>query len=500
MSIVIRSLGVAVATLLTVSSAAQAAARDSKTLVVVQSGEPVGLDAMRNNLQHSLNISFNIQERLFDPTEDGGVGPALAESWEFIEPTTLRVKLRPDLTFQNGESITADAVKFSFDRLVNPELKSPHAGRLEQISAVTVLDPLTVEIKLKKPFAPILHLLSFYLPVLPPKATAEAGPDGFNRKPIGAGPYMVESWDRGGDVVLKSFDGYWGGKAPYERVIFKTIPEESARIAALLTGEADIVEGVSVRSQKNVEATGKGYLTDSMGVMPYIGLNTYKEPFNDERVRQAVNYGINRPLIKKALFNDRGLLAAGPTSPRTFGADLKLQPYPYDPEKAKQLLKDAGYPNGFSTTLSYPTNMTQIQEQAQAVAADLGKIGIKAKLQPLDRAVMWEKYKNGEQDMYIYWWDDSPEPDRYLYSLFHSNSRDYYYKNQETNDLLDAGRSTLDRNKREEIYQTLDRKLYKEAPWAFLYIIPETYAVAKGTDYQGRRDGFLFVRFAKPKT
>lgn len=469
-------------------------------LVVAQSAEPVGLDATRNSLQASLNVALNIQETLFTPLEDGGVAPGLAESWKFSDDTTLRVKLKPNLTFHNGEPIDAASVKYSFERLVNPELKSPHAGRMEQITAVKVIDPLTVEFKTKAPFAPILHLMSYYLTIVPQKATAATDPDAFNRKPLGAGPYMVESWQKGGDVVLKAFDKYWAGKPAYDRVIIRAIPEESARVAAFVTGEVDIVEGMSVESQRAIEKSGKGVLTDSMGVMPYVGLNTNKPPFNDQRVRQAVNFGVDRATIKKVLFNDRGLLTPGPISPRTFGADRSLKAYTYDVTKAKQLLADAGFPNGFDTTLSYPTNMTQIQEQAQAIAADLAKIGVRAKLQPLDRAIMFQKYKNREQDMYIYWWDDAPEPDRYMYSLFNSKSRDYYYKNAETDALLEKGRSTLDRGQREKIYNQIDRKLYQEAPWVFLYVIPETYAVSNKVSFTGRRDGIMYLRYAKPKT
>lgn len=476
-----------------------AEARDAGTLIVVQSSEPVGLDAMRNSLASSLNVGLNVEDRLFEPMENGDVGPALAESWEFKDTTTLVVHLKKGLTFQDGEPVNAEAVKFSYDRLMSDEIKSPHKGRLTQITSVSVIDPLTVEFKTDKPFAPILHLMSYYLPIVSPKAATDMGPDEFNRHPVGAGPYMVESWEKGGDIVLKAFDGYWGEKPAYKKVIFRAIPEESARVAALVTGEVDIVEGLSVTSQKSINKSGKAMLTDSMGVMPYVGLNTYEAPFNDERVRQAMNYAVNRALIKKALFDDRGMLAPGVISPRTFGADLSLKPYPYDPEKAKALLKEAGYPDGFKTTLSYPTYMTQINEQAQAIAADLAKIGVQAQLEPLDRAVMWDKYKNRQHKMYMYWWDDNPEPDRYVYSLFDSNSRDYYYKNAETDRLLDLGRSTLDRKEREKIYQEVDRKLYKEAPWLFLYIIPETYGVSNGVDYQGRRDGFLFVRFAKPR-
>ena len=483
---------------LSLSLLASTAISQTNTLIVVQSGEPVGLDAMQNNLQHSLNVAFNIQDRLFEPLEDGGVAPGIAESWDFPDDTTLVVKLRPGLTFHNGEPVDAEAVRFSFERLVDEDFGSPHRGRMTQVSGVRVVDDMTVEFTTSAPFAPILHLMSYYLPIVPPIATAEADADAFNRNPIGAGPYELESWERGGDVVLTAFDGYWGEEPAYDRVIFRTIPEESAWVAAFITGEVDIIEGVSVRSQQNIERSGEGTLTDSMGVMPYVGLNTLEGPFADERVRQAVNYGVNRGLINDALFNGRGILSAGPISPRTFGADLSLEPYPYDPEKARELLAEAGYPDGFETTLSYPTNMTQINEQAQAIAADLEQIGVRAELQPLDRAVMWERYVAQEHEMFIYWWDDNPEPDRYMYSLFHSNSRDYYYSNAETDSALDLGRSTLDRDERAEIYAGIDQALYEEAPWLYLYIVPETYAVANDVDYTGRRDGFLFMRFAEP--
>ncbi|MCW5719953.1 MAG: ABC transporter substrate-binding protein [Devosia sp.] len=488
----------ALALTVALSSPQLSLAQDTQ-LIVAQSAEPVGLDVARNNLQHSLNVAFNIQDRLFDPLEDGGVGPGLAESWEFTSDTTLRVKLRTGLTFHNGEPVDANAVKFSLERLQDPAIASPHAGRMQQITGVSIIDPLTVEFVTAEPFAPILHLMSIYLAIVPPKAAAETDPDTFNRHPIGAGPYVFEKWDRGGDIVLTAFDGYWAGKPAYDRLVFRAIPEESSRVAALLTGEVGFVEGVSRNSQDLIEKSGRGRLTNSMGIMNYLGLNTYEKPFDDQRVRQALNYGINRELINKALFADKAILTAGPLSPRTFGADLDLHPYPYDPEKAKALLAEAGYPDGFSTTLSYPTDMIQIQEQTQVIAADLAKIGVKVELRPLDRSVMVEQYRAREQDMYVYWWDDNPEPDRYAYTLLHSNSRDYYYKNPETDAILAKGRSTLDRAEREKIYQEFDRKLYEEAPWVFLYVIPVTYGLAPNVDYEGRRDGFLFMRYASPK-
>jgi peptide/nickel transport system substrate-binding protein len=236
-----------------------------------------------------------------------------------------------------------------------------------------------------------------------------------------------------------------------------------------------------------------------MGVMPYVGINTYEAPFDDVRVRQALNYAIDKELISKALFDGKAIICAGPISPRTFGHSPNLKPYPYDPAKAKALLKEAGHADGIDVRLAYPTYMSQIQEQAEAIAANMTKAGFRVTLEPFERAVMWERYKGKQHQLYIYWWDDAPEPDRYMYSLFNSKSRDYYYKNPAVDELLDKGRTIMDRTERAKVYAQIDEMLYKDCPWAYLYVVPEVFGVANNVDYEGRRDGFLNMRYAKPK-
>ena len=470
-----------------------------KTLVVVQEAEPVGLDLMRSSIQTTMNVCYNIHDTLFHPQEDASVKPALAEKWEKVDDLTWKIFLRKNAVFHNGEPVTAEAVKFSFDRSNKPELQNPHKGKLSAFKEVAVVDPYTVMIKTEQPYAPGLYMLGYYLPIVPPKYIQQAGDEKYNTDPVGSGPYKLAKWTRGEEIVLEAFDKYYGPKPAYDRVVFKANPEEASRVAALLTGEAQVISGIPVHQRKKILDSGKAYLTPQMGVMPYLGLNTYDKPFNDVRVRQAVNYAINRPLINKALFNNEAIICAGPISPRTFGADPTIKPYAYNPAKAKELLAEAGYPNGLETRLAYPTYMSQIQEQAEAIAADLTKAGVKVKLEPYERAVMWENYKGKKLEMFIYWWDDAPEPDRYMYSLFHSKSRDYYYKNEMIDAMLDKGRTIMDRQARAKVYNEIDRRLYAEAPWVFLYVVPEVFGVAKNVDYQGKRDGFLDMRTAKPK-
>jgi len=479
--------------------ASPAFARDAKTLIVVQESEVVGLDLMRSSIQNTMSVCYNIHDTLFHPQEDASVTPALAEKWEKVNDLTWKITLNKGMTFHNGEPINAQAVKFSFDRIKSSELKSPHKGKLSAFSEIIVIDDLTFTINTLTSYAPGLYMLAYYLPIVPPKYIEEVGDSKYNTNPVGSGPYKLVKWAKGDSITLESYDGYYGTRPAYDKIIFKTVPEESSRVAALVTGEADVVSGIPVHKRKQIEKSGKAYLTSQMGVMPYLGLNTYTAPFDDVRVRQAVNHAIDRDLINKALFDGKAIIANGAISPRTFGSSPDLKPYAFDLEKAKALLTEAGYPDGIEVRLAYPTYMSQIQEQAEAISAGLGKAGIKVTLEPFERAVMWERYKGKKHQMYIYWWDDAPEPDRYMYSLFHSESRDYYYKNTDADKLLDLGRTKLDRAERAKIYGELDQMLYKDSPWAFLYIIPEVFGVANNVSYKGNRDGFLNMYWAAPK-
>jgi peptide/nickel transport system substrate-binding protein len=477
---------------------ASPALADMRTLVVVQEAEPVGLDIMQSSIQTTMSVCYNIHETLLKPTEDAGVLPGLAEKWEKIDDMAWKFTLVKGATFHNGEPINAEAVKFSFERIMSDALKSPHRGKLNLFKEVKVIDEHSFTISLSRPYAPGLYMLAQYLFIVPPEYIRKVGNTEYNLNPVGSGPYKLDKWVRGEEVVMSAYDQYYGGKPAFEKLIFKGVPEEASRIAALLTGEAQVISGVPMHQRKRIVDSGKAYLTDQMGSMNYLGLNTYEKPFSDVKVRQALNYAINRPLINKALFDGKGILCPGPISPRTLGADPNLKPYSYDPQKAKKLLSDAGYPDGFETRLAFGTYIPQIQEQAEAISADLGKVGIRVRLEPYERAVMWDHYKKKMHRMYIYFWDDAPEPDRYMYSLFHSKSRDYYYKNEIVDRLLEKGRSTMELDERIKVYNELDRFLYEDAPWVYLYVIPEVFAVANSVTYKGQRDGYLKMCTAKP--
>ncbi|MFN2224181.1 MAG: ABC transporter substrate-binding protein, partial [Candidatus Promineifilaceae bacterium] len=285
-----------------------AAAAGSDTLVVMQEAEPVGLDLMQSSIQTTMNVCYNIHDTLFHPQEDASVTPALAEKWEKVDDLTWKITLRKDAVFHNGEPVDAAAVKFSFDRINKEALKSPNKGKLSAFTELDVVDDHTITIKTAEPYAPGLYMLGYYLPIVPPKYIQEVGDEKYNTDPVGSGPYKLAKWVRGEEIVLERFDKYYGPKPAYKTVIFKANPEEASRIAALMTGEVQVVSAIPVHQRKKILDSGKAYLTDQMGVMPYMGINTYEPPFDDVRVRQAVNYAIDKELINKALFDGKAII------------------------------------------------------------------------------------------------------------------------------------------------------------------------------------------------
>ncbi|MBP1727181.1 MAG: extracellular solute-binding protein, family 5, partial [Deltaproteobacteria bacterium] len=196
-----------------------ALAAASDTLVVVQEAEPVGLDLMQSSIQTTMSVCYNLHDTLFHPQEDATVKPALAEKWEKVDDRTWKITLRKGATFHNGEPVNAEAVKFSLERILNPELKSPHTSRLQIFKDLKVLDDYSLTITTEKPYAPGLYILGYYLPIVPPAYVKKVGDTEYNTNPVGCGPYKLVKWVRGEEVVMEVYDKYYGPKPAYKKLI-----------------------------------------------------------------------------------------------------------------------------------------------------------------------------------------------------------------------------------------------------------------------------------------
>lgn len=454
----------------------QKAAEETKgekdTLVIAQGADAKSLDPHATNDQPSSRVSKQIYDTLVKATVDMELVPGLAESWEQLDETTWKFNIRKGVKFHNGEELKASDVKFSLDRMLASQ-KVAHI--VEAIDSVEVKDDYTVIIKTKEPFGPLLaHLSHTAASILNEKAVTEAG-ENYGQNPVGTGPFKFVSWEAGDRITLERFDDYYLGPAKVKRVIFRNITEGTNRTIGLETGEVDIAYDIEPIDKDRVANHEKLQLIEGPSLSyAYIGMNTQKAPFDNPKVRKAINYAINVDDIINAVLNGAGQKANSPIGPRVFGHNEEIKAYDYNPEKAKELLKEAGYENGFDTTIWTNDNPVRMQI-AQIVQAQLKEVGINVTIEPLEWGSYLERTAKGEHDMFILGWVTvTADADYGLYALYHSSqhggagNRDFY-TNPEVDKLLEEGRTAIDPEKREEAYKKAQEIIVNDAPDVMLY-------------------------------
>jgi peptide/nickel transport system substrate-binding protein len=409
--------------------------------------------------------------------------PALAERWDVVNNTTVRFHLRKGVKFHNGDALTAGDIRFTFDHIRDPAVKSPAQPLFAPFESVTVDDAATVTVKTKDPDAAMFSLLS-RMWILPSAYFGRVGQEGFAKAPAGTGPYRFKDWVKDVRVEMDSFSGSWRGSPSIQGFSYRPIPEDAARLAALQSNEVDLIRPLAVDQVAAVKSRQDLWVGTRPGQQIYCGLNTLTfAPFKDRRVRQAVNYGVNLDSIVKNLFLGLAVRLNGPFFTVTPGYDRSLAPYPYDPERARRMLAEAGYGNGFDATLTVPAGVQGAQkfpEVAQAIAADLGRIGVRVKLVQVEPAAGFDLYRARKFEMYLFPWQSNPESGLHIESLFASYTRGYYYKSAEADALIKPYMATLDPKEREVAGGKLLRFLHDDAPWIFMYMEPDLYGVRKG--------------------
>lgn len=473
-----------------------AGAAGPKQLVISQTADAVTLDPHMHSQAETMNVLLNVYDALVDFTEKFEPTPNLATAWKQVDPVTWRFTLRKGVSFHNGEAFTARAVKYSFDRLVDPNQKAPMGTRLTALKEVKVVDDYTVDIVTKEPYAPLLYIISLYLQIAPPDTVKQMGDTKFGLAGVGTGPYRVVRWVKDQELVLEANPKYWKGAPRVQRVVYRPIPEDSARVAALQTGESDIVASVPPERWKDVQQDKAMRISARTGTMVYMGLDTFHAPFDDARVRRALNHAIDVDTIINKILLGTADRMNGPFFKTALGHEKSIQPYRYDPALAKKLLAEAGYSSGFETVLSAlpaQEGASKLMEVAETIAYQLGQIGVKVKIDTLEPATAFQRYRNKEFKMYFFTWPENPEPDRYLYTLFHSQARGYYYKNAEADRLLDQGRKTFNVAERRKVYEALHRVLAQDVPWVFLYTQKTGFGIQQHVKWDAPWDGIIRV-------
>lgn len=445
----------------------------AQTLTVAQGADPVTLDPHGQNDQPSARVRVQIFETLVNHSPSLDIVPGLAKSWEQIDEVTWEFKLQEGVTFHNGDAFTAADVKYSFDRIKT--LPSPAAFLIDAISDVVIVDDYTVRIILEYPFAPILaHFAHPSNAIVNQRSVEEAGNAFGSQVAIGTGPFIFEDWVAGSHVELSRNDNYWGELAKVERVIIRGIPDNTVRAIELETGGADLVYVLDPMDEMRLEGT-PGLKLDKYQTLSttYIGFNVQKEPLDNKLVRQAINYALDVEAIVDYIYTGLAVQINGPIPPTVWGYNAELPGYEYDPEKAKALLAEAGFPNGFKTSIWTNDNPLRMQI-AEMFQANLADVGIDVDVQVIPWATFLADTATGKHDMFILGWGTvTADADYGLFSLFHSTQfgdpgNRSFYSNPRVDELLELGRQEGNPDKRMAIYAEAQELIADEAPWIFL--------------------------------
>jgi peptide/nickel transport system substrate-binding protein len=328
-------------------------------------------------------VVAHIHETLVKADEKGNIQPALATSWSTSDDKlTWTFRLRQGVRFHDGTPFNAAAVKATFERMRDPATASPRRSALAAIAEIKVIDDQTVALVTKEPFAPLLAQISAYnLAIISPSQLQKAGAR-YREQPAGTGPFRLKSWQPGERITLARNDDYWGEKPKLDAVEARVVPEDSARVLLLLSGEADVIASVPTVMLKRLEASTAVRVIRKTGFRTiYVGLNNAIAPFNDRRVREAVAYAIDVKGLQRGVLSGVGQVGGGFESP-VIGGAKEFPPRPYDPAKSRKLLAEAGLPNGFATSFYVPTGRYLMDRQlGEAIQAQLSEVGIKVKIE-----------------------------------------------------------------------------------------------------------------------
>ena len=450
------------------------------TLVIAQGADAKSLDPHASNDNPSSRIRVQIYDRLMDLDDNGVPQPMLAESWERPDDKTIIFHLRKGVKFHNGDEMKASDVKFSLERaLAAPEVSHILTG----INGVEVLDDYTVKVTTEKPMAAILNNLAHTtIAILSEKATKEAG-DKFGQNPVGSGPYKFVSWQSGDRVTLEAFPEYWQGEAPIKNVVFRNIVEETNRTIGLETGELDIIYDIQGMDKNKLKDDDRFVVIEGPQVsMTYLGFNMKKAPYDNPKVREAISYAIDQKPIIDTVFLGAGEAANSIIGPNVWGY-YDVEKYTQDIEKAKALLAEAGYPDGFKAKIWVNDNPVR-RDTAVILQDQLKQIGIDLTIETVEWGAFLDGTARGDHEMYLLGWGTvTRDPDYGMFELISTSTMGAagnrsFYSNPEVDKLLEAGKTELDPEKRKEIYKQIQEIIRKDLPM-YMIVYPLNNVVTK---------------------
>jgi peptide/nickel transport system substrate-binding protein len=446
----------------------------TKTITIGSGVDIESADPMVTTSATSRSIMGAIFDTLVVRDNSMAIQPSLAMSWDTPDSSTWIFHLRDGVKFHNGDAFDATAVKFTLERFVDPATKAAQAGLLKPIRSVEVVDPRTVKVSTNGAYAALLSVLSDYVYVMNP---AVKGQDA-NKMVIGTGAYQFVDWQPGQRVTIKANPSYWGKKAQLDQIMLRPIPDAAARLVELKTGGVDIISPVAPTQYADVSGSGAN-LSKAPGTIITIMFNVAMKPFDDVRVRQAVNYAVDKEAIIKGVLQGAGYELASVLRQGMLGYDANLKPYPYDPARARSLLGEAGQTN-LTVELGSPDGRYPNDKLvAQAVAAQLSQVGITTNVATSEYGAYVQNIIGHKLQFFLIGQTGVTSEINMPQALAPGGALYQNWDNQQAIQLIQQASSTLDTAQREAIYKQVEQMAHDDPPWLFLYSQEDAYGVAK---------------------
>lgn len=450
------------------------------TLRMAIETEPIGLDPNLVTAFASFRILENVYDGLLQFDEHMNLVPNIAEKYEIPDPNTIIFTVRDDVYFHDGTKLSVEDVYFTFERIMDKDVGSPAAAYYSEVESIKILDSQRIEFKLKVPMASSL-LINFASvnSAIVSKNFVESGHD-LRLETNGTGPFLISEYVPGDHVTLEKNKNYFISNQPYlDKIVFTIIPEEISRASALRNGDVEIIEVKEPLTLRTFQTNR--YKIYRKPVLSYylLGINTERTPLNNPSVRSALNFAINREEIISMVAFGEGTVT-GPLNPTVQPWALtpdNFEEYEYNPEKAKNILADAGYPNGFEFDI-LTASRYGFDKIAQVIQTQLAKINVKVNIELVEWGIFISRWGNSDFDAFISLNSGSIDPDIQFYRTFHStgSTNVFLYENPIVDKLLENGRKEFNTNERIKIYNQLQYILVKESPVIFLYSPNVLYA------------------------
>ena len=496
----------ALATPLVASLPRRASAQQSAREVRVGfTQDALTLDPANHRNRETETIIRNMHDGLLTRDAEMRIRNEIAENFRAVDSKTYEVRIRRAIRFHSGDPLTAEDIKFNLDRLVKPNgmggQTSPRKSLLGPLEDTTVVDAHTVRLHLAEPWALMQAMLPFQ-EMVSRRQVERVGQEGMQTRPDGCGPYKLVDWRRGEALIMERFAEYYGGSpeippagpAQVDRVIFRVIPENSSRIAALLAGEVDIINDLPPSAMRQVEASRMAQVMKVNGTRTFfVSLNLAKKPFDDVRVRHALNHALDKGAIISRILGNTATPLRGVMSPDAFAFNPDLPEYRHDLNRAKALLAEAGVAPGTEMVID-TTGATR--EIAEAIAALLSRTGLRVRPQVWEGAVlspMWQNpERRRERDMYLSSWGNGAlDPSDIMVPTLKTGGRGNSagFSNAEVDRLLDDAETEVDQEKRRAGYLRAQQIVTEQAPWIFLWLPQDLYGVSRRiTGWQPQAD------------